>query len=295
MAQCGSRRGATSRLGRFRWRVGVVCAVVLAIAPAWGLAQEPEAAEIAAEATPESTTEGDGDGKHLFDIGIQNLDTPVGNFSTTLLGYTRAFRGDMSVTAAVTLTFSELFQSTDRGTTVDRYQGTGDTILIYSFAPGKKITANPWVPRSIGFSLILVVPTGNAANFLGGDQFVITPQAGWVIHVSEHFDLLPAVLYTSSFAHGDRALPVELLSAELGMVWAHRTGWWISYSPSIVRDLKRDDWDYNDTFSVGKMFNTRIGLSLAHGTLEKVDPNAIRNDQQWMLFFHYVMPNRTAR
>ena len=113
--------------------------------------------------------------------------------------------------------------------------------------------------------------------------------------VGEHFNLLPGVRYTTSFADGYLAVPAETLSAELGLVWAHPTGWWINYTGEIVRDFSLDDWRYDDTFSVGTMFGSRVGLSLAYGILERVDPNATRNDSQWMLLFHYVMPNRTAR
>jgi hypothetical protein len=259
------------------------------------MAQDPETSEPTEEPTPESTGESDSGAENLFDLGFQRVDTPIGEFNTTLLGYTRAFRGNMSFSATMTLNYAEVLRLTDQGSTRDRHIGLGDTILIYSFVPGHKVTAQPWVPKSAGLSVLLIVPTGNAADLLGKDQFVISPQAGWVFLISDHFSLLPALRYTTSFAEGDLALPVEQLSAELGLVWANATGWWFSYTGDFVRDLRSDDWRYDDTFSVGKMFGQRFGLSLAHGILEKVDPNATRNDAQLMLLFHYVMPSRSSR
>jgi len=78
-------------------------------------------------------------------------------------------------------------------------------------------------------------------------------------------------------------------------VWAHDSGWWINYTGELARDLELDDWNYNDFFTVGKMFGSRVGLSLAYGVLDAVDPRALRNDQEWMLLFHYVMPNRGGK
>jgi len=136
---------------------------------------------------------------------------------------------------------------------------------------------------------MLVLPTGEAADSLGGDQFVFSPQAGWVVDLGKHFSLLPAIRYTTTFAEGEHAIPAHQLSAELGLVWAHPTGWWINYLGEVVRDFEQDDWDYNDAFSVGKMFGERFGVSVGYGTLERADPNATRDDFEWMLLFHYVM------
>jgi hypothetical protein len=179
------------------------------------------------------------------------------------------------------------------GQSSEETTGLGDTVLIYSYAPGQRINALPWVPRSIGFSVMLVVPTGKAEDFLGSDQFVVAPQAGWVMTLSDQLSLLPAIRYTTSFAEGDLALPVEQLSVEIGLVWAHPKGWWIDYAGEVFRDFEQEDWDYIDYFSVGKLFDSRYGISLAYGVLERTDPNARRDDFEWMLLFHWV-PGKTG-
>ena len=278
-----------------RFSLGALCIAVLLLSPAGTMAQDPETSEPTEEPTPESTAASDNGAENRFDLGFQRIETPVGDFVTTLLGYTRAFRGNMSFSASVTFNYADAFRSTDQGYTKERHFGLGDTILIYSYVPGQKVTAQPWVPKSAGFSVLLIVPTGKAADLLGGDQWVFSPQAGWVVSFAEHFTLLPALRYTTSFAEGNLAKPVEELSAEFIVVWAHDSGWWIDYTGDIVRDFRRDDWRYDDTFSVGKMFGSRFGLSVAYGVLHRVDPTSIRDDNQWMLFFHYVMPNRGGK
>ena len=278
-----------------RFSLGALCIAVLLLPPAGTMAQDPETSEPTEEPTPESTAASDNSAENLLDLGFQRIETPVGDFVTTLLGYTRAFRGNMSFSASMTFNYVDSIRSTDQGIIRERHLGLGDTILIYSYVPGQKVTAQPWVPKSAGFSVLLVVPTGNAADLLGGDQWVFSPQAGWVVSFAEHFTLLQALHYTTTFAGGNLAVPVEELSGELVVVWAHESGWWIDYGGEIVRDLRRYDWRYDDTFSVGKMFGSRFGLSVAYGVLEGVDPTSIRDDNQWMLFFHYVMPGRSSR
>ena len=201
----------------------------------------------------------------------------------------------MSFSAGVTVSRAKTSRYTEDGTVENNHFGLGDTILVYSFVPDQKINAQPWVPKSLGFSVLLVVPTGDAQFLLGGDQFVIRPQVGWIVNFADRFSFLPAIRYTKTFAHGNRARPAELLSAELGLVWVNPTGWWFSYTGEIVRNLKRSVWLYDDSLSVGKMFGPRIGFSLGYGILEDVDPNATRDDSEWMLIFHYVMPHRRSK
>jgi hypothetical protein len=46
----------------------------------------------------------DSDAHRRFDLGLQRVDTPVGDFFTTLVGYTQTFRSDMSFSAGLTAT-----------------------------------------------------------------------------------------------------------------------------------------------------------------------------------------------
>ena len=265
------------------WSLSAVLIVVVLLTPIASPAQDqPETAPLpngAADPQP----------RHRFDLGLQRLDSPDEDLLTTLFGYTTTFLNDMSFSAAVTLSHSTTYTPPGDETSTAYHLGIGDTFLTYSIVPGQKITASPWVPRSIGFSVLLVLPTGDVEDFLGGDMYVIAPQAGWVVRLNENFSLLPAIRYTASFAEGDFAVPAHQLSAELGLVWAHRAGWWVNYLGEVVRDFEQDDWYYNDTFLVGKMFGEKFGLSVAYGVLERVDPNANRNDFEWMLLFHYVI------
>ena len=279
----------------WRWLGGVASLATLTLLPVFVAAQGTQSGDDGTAAIQESPAVSQADAAHRFDLGVQRLDTPVGDFETTLLGYTRVFRGNMSFSAALTVNFANAFGFTDDVITKERHIGLGDTILIYSFVPGMTVTAQPWVPRSIGFSVLLIVPTGSAEDFLGGDQFVFSPQGGWVLNIGKDFSILPAVSYARSFADGNLASPVHTAAAELGAVWAHDSGWWINYTGEFTRDLELDDWNYNDFFTVGKMFGSQIGLSLAYGVLEAIDPHARRNDQEWMLLFHYVMPNRGGK
>jgi len=277
------------------WRIGTVCVIASMVMTLPSLAQESEGDPSTSDSSSPSPAESDGDASHLFDLGISRLDTPLGDTITTLLGYTKTFRGNMSFSAAVTVNYAEITDPTSPDATTERHTGLGDTVLIYSFVPGHKINAYPWVPKSVGLSAALIVPTGSAENALGGDQFVLIVHAGWVYLMSERFSLLPAVVYAKSFAHGDLAIPISQLSGTLGLVWAHDSGWWLDYSGEVFWDFNLDDWAYNDTFSVGKMLSRRIGLSLAYGVLGSLDPNAVRNDNEWMVLFHYVMPSRSTR
>lgn len=248
-----------------------------------------ETTEAAASVSEESDHE---TARHRFDMGFQLVDTPKGDTYIGLFGYTWAFKPTMSFSWGVTLDRSDLRFTGEGGIVDEDHVGLGDSLLIYSYEPSARITASPWIPNSIGFGMTLLVPTGDASRFLGADMFVASPRAGWVYELKKHFVFLPAFSYSKSFAHGDFAVPLEDAAVEFGLVWVHRSNFWISYLPELVYDFELEDWLYNDSFSVGKMFGPRIGFSVGYGILEKTNPVALRHDYAWHLLFHYVLPRK---
>jgi len=238
---------------------------------------ETEAADETREAQP----------RHRFDFGSELTDASKADSFVGSLGYTWAVRSNMQLNA--TLRFAAINAQTREAADVQA-SGIGDTLISFSYVPGKKLNAQPWIPSSVGAGAALILPTGDAANGLGLDMYIISPFLVWTVKLAERFVLLPGLRYARSFNLGDLGRPVEGVSAEVGFVWVSKTQLWVGYYPQLVRALINDQWLLNHDLELGKVFR-RFGVSVTRRVKDRL--NLGGTDEVWSLNLHLTW-GRTA-
>ena len=150
--------------------------------------------------------------------------------------------------------------------------GIGDLLLRYNWVPAQTLTADPWVPNSLGIGLGLLVPTGDAAKGTGGDQWVAAPSFGFVAKLGKRTTLLPQLQYLKSFAEGDLAQGMETASLSADLVHVFLSEFWIQYTPSVSYDFEAEQYEFDNLLVVGQKFTRRIALRFELQTLNVADP-----------------------
>jgi len=150
--------------------------------------------------------------------------------------------------------------------------GIGDLLLRYNWVPAQTLTADPWVPNSLGIGLGLLVPTGDAAKGTGGDQWVAAPSFGFVAKLGKRTTLLPQLQYLKSFAEGDLAQGMETASLSADLVHVFLSEFWIQYTPSVSYDFEAEQYELDNLLVVGQKFTRRIALRFELQTLNIADP-----------------------
>ena len=174
--------------------------------------------------------------------------------------------------------------------------GIGDLLLRYNWVPAQTLTADPWVPNSLGIGLGLLVPTGDAAKGTGGDQWVAAPSFGFVAKLGKRTTLLPQLQYLKSFAEGDLAQGMETASLSADLVHVFLSEFWIQYTPSVSYDFEAEQYEFDNLLVVGQKFTRRIALRFELQTLNVADPQDPSGDGreldyratlklQWILAF----------
>jgi len=69
--------------------------------------------------------------------------------------------------------------------------GLFDSFLVVQYDPGRRLTANSFVPNTLGLTFKLRAPTGDAAKGLGLDTWVGAVGAGWLVDFPYRFWLQP--------------------------------------------------------------------------------------------------------
>jgi hypothetical protein len=175
-------------------------------------------------------------------------------------------------------------------------RGIGDLLLRYNWVPSKTLTAEPWVPNSLGIGLGLLIPSGDAAKGTGGDQWALGPTLGFVAKLGRRTTLLPQLQYLKSFAEGDLAQGIEALSLSADLIHVFPSEFWIQYTPSVSYDLDVDQSEFDNLLVLGQKFTRRIALRFELRSLNVADPQDPSGDDrdldyratlklQWILAF----------
>lgn len=222
------------------------------------------------------------EGRHRLDVSVSSLDATEGDAYTALAGYSLTLNDEFRLGLRSNYTFIH-----SESSFIDSDSGPGDTDLLLQWDPSRSITSSPWIPDSLGFTLNLTIPTGDAGALLGGDQFVGGIGVGWVAKVLGNLHVLPSAAYSRSFAEGSKAAGLELADLGLSLIWITPSGFWMGYTPFLQRDLDQHTWTDEHGVVVGKMWLNRYGVSLAYGRRNRLDPTARRDDYTAFFSFYY--------
>jgi hypothetical protein len=223
--------------------------------------------------------------RHRFDISAVFLDGDSTDSLNGLLGYT------YTLTSNTILNVTVPYLDPDRSTGDN--SGFGDTLISLSFVPLVEVSANPWVPRTVGTGISVLAPTGNGDEGRSLDTWVITPYLGLVIPLSDRFFLAPQLGYVHSLDEIATDVDLRLAFAEFGFAYVSLDGFWASYFPRFAFDLEREDWAIDHRLALGKMLNANVGLSIDYVFIERFNfgsdiPNASGFDRQIELNVHFA-------
>lgn len=227
-------------------------------------------------------------GAHRFDLSYTHVDTILGNVDLMLFGYTGAFRPDMrvGVTGGVSRFNAPANPSIGFDENVVEF-GLSDTLVNFQYDPTARITSSPWIPDTVGINASVIAPTGDADKGLGGDFWLGTIGAGWLVDTISHLWLVPAFEYESTFAEGDAAVPTHGAYVSCNINWVFPFGGWIGYSPSIGREFETDEWVEGHTLTLGKLWSSGFGVSLDLGKNERISRIPARDDRNWLANLYY--------
>ena len=262
-----------------------IWALLFVVIPVSGsIANEP------AKPKPENgdTDAGDQRATQRLDFGIYYYNSDDGRITRGGLNYTWAPLADHSFAATLPVVHSSL-------ASVDG-SGIGDLLLRYNWVPAMTLTADPWVPSSLGIGLGLLVPTGDASKGTGGDQWVAAPSLGFAAKLGKRTTLLPQLQYMKSFAEGELAQGMQTISLSADLVHVTHSKFWVQYTPTLSYDLEGEQYEFDNLLVLGQQFTRRIALRFELQSLNIADPQDSTGDGreldyratlklQWILVF----------
>lgn len=225
--------------------------------------------------------------RHRIDFGVQYFDAAEGETFTSSLNYSWVPLAHHSFAATVPIVGADLGETEG--------SGIGDLRLQYSYVPSARLTANSWVPNTLGMGIGLIVPTGDPDKGIGGDRWIAIPTIGWVFVIGERFSILPTLQYFHSLQEGSTADDFSSANLELGLLYVFRSEFWLNYTPSLFHDFDPiDDTNLDHFLTGGKQFTRTFGASLTLGDIERPpvqDPAVARDSDQFVeLTLHFVLP-----
>jgi hypothetical protein len=223
--------------------------------------------------------------RHRIDVTAVYLDGDSADSINGLLGYTYSLTSNAIVNVTVP------YIDPDRATGGN--SGFGDALLSFSYVPLVKVSANPWVPRTVGTGISVLAPTGSTKDGRSLDAWVITPYVGLVIPLSDQFFLAPQLGYTHTLDEAVGGTDLRLAFAEVGIAYVSLKGFWASYFPRFIFDLERDDWAIDHRIALGKMVTSNVGFSIDYVFIERFNfgsdiPNVRGFDKQIELSVHFA-------
>lgn len=209
--------------------------------------------------------------RHSIDLGLSFLESRDFNSLTGLFSYRYNMTPNSNFTVTVPYVDSDFGEKGG--------SGIGDTELVYTWSPNLDITADPWVPKTAGSGLALVVPTGTAGDGRSLDTYILMPFLGLVIPVSEHLYVYPGFQAAVSTDRTVTGRDVRLGMGRVGLTWLGEYGFWASFDPVYIKDFEADATHLNLGVEAGKLFSTGFGFSVRYDDLEQFLPGAIPSEE----------------
>lgn len=223
--------------------------------------------------------------RHRIDISAIFLDSVSADSLNGILGYTYNFTSNSNFNISVP------YLDPERG--MGGNSGFGDATMALSFVPSVIVSANPWVPRTVGTGVAILVPTGNANEGRSLDTWVVAPYLGFVIPLTDRVFLAPQLGYIHSVDKTVADTDLRLVFGEVGLSFVAFNGFWSSYFPQFVRDLESDKWAINHRFAIGKMLSQNVGVSMDYTFIERFNfgsdlPGEAGFDEQIQVNVHFA-------
>jgi len=261
----------------------------IALPPVIGLKRQEEPEPSEKQGSPETgsgTADSEEQTKQRFGFGVDFFDSPDGRMFRGGFNYNWAPVASFSFAATLPVVDSRLGDVAG--------SGVGDLLLRFNWTPAHKLTANPWVPNSLGTGVGLLIPTGDASKGTGGDQWVIVPTLGMVLRLGKRSSLLPQLQYMRSVSEGELAQGMETISVSLGILHVTRSQFWIQYTPALSYDAVAETNELDNTVILGQQFTRRFAASLELGTMNIGDahhpPGEARElDYRATLKLHWIV------
>lgn len=218
-------------------------------------------------------------GRHLAEFSVTSIDTAEGDQLIWLPGYTLAYSTSLRFSGSVGVVESDLVGGNDSGSS----SGLTDSQLLVQYDPSAQLTANAFLPDTVGLTFGLRVPTADHDKGLGVDLWAASLGAGWLVDFPWSFWLLPSLQYEFSFDEAPGVQRIERADLGLGLYWLFSFKGWLGIEPVIAHDLVEQDSAFDWSVVLGKAWSTGWAVDLRWSRLDRLDSAAVRDDE--VLFF----------
>jgi len=209
--------------------------------------------------------------RHSIDVGLSFLESREFNSLAGLFSYTYNITPDSNFSVTVPYLDSDFAKQGG--------SGVGDTELVYTWSPNQDISASPWVPKTAGTGVALLVPTGSAGDDRSLDAFILLPFLGLVIPLSDHFFVYPGFQAAVSLDRNVSGQDVRLGMARAGLIWIGDEGYWAGFEPVYIKDFEADATYLNLGAEAGRLFPSGFGISVHYDDLQRFMPGAIPSEE----------------
>ena len=215
-------------------------------------------------------------GRHLVEFSYSKIDTTEGDQLLWLPQYTYAYSTSLRFSGSIG--YSEL-----NATGASARSGATNSELLVQYDPSAQLTANAFIPDTLGFTFGLQIPTADHDKGLGTDFWAASLGFGWLIDFPLDFWLLPYTQYQFSFNEGPGQEEIKRVDLGLGLYWLFPFKGWLGIEPVIAYDANEKDNALDWSVVIGKVWSTGWGVDLRWSKLDRLDEEAIRDDE--LIFF----------
>ena len=221
------------------------------------------------------------EGRHLTQLTYTAVDTAVGDRDIYLAGYTYAYSTRLRLSGNVGYT------SVEPPGPAEKQNGITDTTALLQYDPTASLTANAFVPDTLGFTFELQLPTGDPDKGIGEDLWAAALGGGWLIDFPFDFWLLPSLRHQWTFSEASDAQRRERTDLGLGLYWLFPTKAWLGLEPVLAYDHVVDDDALDWSLVAGKVWSSGWGIDFTWSSTDRLEPRGVRDDQLLLLTLSY--------
>ena len=216
-------------------------------------------------------------GRHLTELTYTRIDTVFGDQDVWIPRYTYAYSTSLRLAASVGYVESAPSDAgRDRG-------GQTDSVFLLQYDPSAQLTANAFVPDTVGLTMALQAPTGDHDKGIGEDLWAAQLGAGWLVDFPWDFWLLPSLQHEWTFSEGQDAQERERTDLGLGLYWLFPFKAWLGIEPGFAYDHVLDDSAFDWSIVLGKVWSSGWGVDVRWTNADRLEPRGVRDDE--ILFF----------
>ena len=221
-------------------------------------------------------------GRHLLEVSYTHVDTEFGDRDIWLPRYTRAISTNLRASASVGYVIA------DPVGVNSREGGVTDSVVLLQYDPTARLTANAFVPDTLGIAVGLQLPTGDAARGLGEDLWAMSLGGGWLLDFPLDFWLLPSIQHEWTFSEGSPDDERERTDLGLGLYWLFApVKSWLGFEPTVAYDHVVEDSTFGWSLVLGKVWANGWGLDARWTKSDRLQPRGARDDTILVLSVSY--------